>query len=591
MFRKLLSSVFLVILWTSHGDAAPWTVSSENPAHWVRSLGNGVNVESFYPSSNYQTFGEGMDLPPSFLDLGIPDKTVSFASSHMNIGLKDIAFKSGYTSKDGVTFGYAKQSQNGIPFINAVANVAFKNNKVVAFGSSFVSTNKVADSTPTVDVNAIIPKVEEALQGKKNEIEPALEYLVQQDESVALVHVFQVRNEELNSWYEAYVDAHTGELVSITDFVSKASYRALPAWKQDIREGLELLANPENPISSPKGWLSGNRTEGNNVISFSDPNSSTAPANGDGPTFDYTYNPTKEPTVDPNVNAARVNGFYVGNTFHDVLYLYGFTEKAFNFQEDNFGKGGSDGDAVLMDVRNDFGKNNAQFTTRPDGQFGICLMFAFDRTNPNRDGVMQNDIVIHEFTHGLTGRMTGGGTARCLQTLEAGGLGEGWSDAVADWFAQSDNKSIVDFTTGNWVLNNTAGGRSKPYSTSTIVNNKRYSTLAVLDEISERANMLHNVLAALVSAKGHSTTARTDASGTAGNVVFMNILVHGLALQPCEPSFLTARDAIIQADQNLYGGVHKCLLWKTFASRGLGFDAKNHRDSTTIPKDCKSSIV
>lgn len=29
--------------------------------------------------------------------------------------------------------------------------------------------------------------------------------------------------------------------------------------------------------------------------------------------------------------------------------------------------------------------------------------------------------------------MTGGGTARCLQTVESGGLGEGWSDAFAEY--------------------------------------------------------------------------------------------------------------------------------------------------------------
>lgn len=56
-------------------------------------------------------------------------------------------------------------------------------------------------------------------------------------------------------------------------------------------------------------------------------------------------------------------------------------------------------------------------------------MFIFTLTNPRRDGDLQNDIVVHEFTHGLTNRMTGGGTATCLQTLEGGGLGEGWSDS------------------------------------------------------------------------------------------------------------------------------------------------------------------
>jgi len=36
-------------------------------------------------------------------------------------------------------------------------------------------------------------------------------------------------------------------------------------------------------------------------------------------------------------------------------------------------------------------------------------------------------------THGVTNRMTGGGTGRCLQTTEAGGMGEGWSDAMAEY--------------------------------------------------------------------------------------------------------------------------------------------------------------
>lgn len=45
---------------------------------------------------------------------------------------------------------------------------------------------------------------------------------------------------------------------------------------------------------------------------------------------------------------------------------------------------------------------------------------------------MENDILIHEVTHGITNRLTGGGTARCLQTPESGGLGEGWGDAMAE---------------------------------------------------------------------------------------------------------------------------------------------------------------
>ena len=65
------------------------------------------------------------------------------------------------------------------------------------------------------------------------------------------------------------------------------------------------------------------------------------------------------------------------------------------------------------------------------GQSGHCRMFIWDETSPNRDGAMENDIPLHEMTHGLTNRMTGGGTGRCLQTTEAGGMGEGWSDTMS----------------------------------------------------------------------------------------------------------------------------------------------------------------
>ena len=41
-------------------------------------------------------------------------------------------------------------------------------------------------------------------------------------------------------------------------------------------------------------------------------------------------------------------------------------------------------------------------------------------------------IRILEYTHGLSNRLTGGpANSNCLNTLEAGGMGEGWSDFFA----------------------------------------------------------------------------------------------------------------------------------------------------------------
>ena len=43
--------------------------------------------------------------------------------------------------------------------------------------------------------------------------------------------------------------------------------------------------------------------------------------------------------------------------------------------------------------------------------------------------------------------------------------------------------------------------------------------------------------------------------------------------QPCNPNFIQARDAILDADKALTGGQNACEIWKGFAKRGLGEEA------------------
>ncbi len=98
------------------------------------------------------------------------------------------------------------------------------------------------------------------------------------------------------------------------------------------------------------------------------------------------------------------------------------------------------------------------------------------------------------------------------------------------------------------------------------------------------ANILHNVYAALVDEHGFADDARTNPSSSAGNVVYFHLFDDALQLQPCSPTFISARDAWIQADVKRYGGANKCLLWNTFASRGLGQNAAGfYDDDSTSP--------
>jgi len=82
-----------------------------------------------------------------------------------------------------------------------------------------------------------------------------------------------------------------------------------------------------------------------------------------------------------NLDAAHTNTFYVVNTIHEYTYWcvfffkkgketpseifirYGFTEAAFNFQTNNFGKGGLGNDRVIISVQDPSGIDNTDFST------------------------------------------------------------------------------------------------------------------------------------------------------------------------------------------------------------------------------------
>ncbi|KAK7457928.1 hypothetical protein VKT23_010275 [Stygiomarasmius scandens] len=603
--NTFFSSIFLAILFASFADAIPWPRTIKHSTHRIKVVGRELHLETFHPRSNFKTYGDGIDHPALIKRGSLQEKCMSFVQSQLNItDSANLGWRSGFTS-DIAEFGYVRQYHDGIPFANAVANVAMKGDRVVSFANSFVDTSSsnIASSTPSYNLTKAIAVAEDALVGtQKANIQPGVEYLVRPDGSVKLSHVVQVSNADEGTWYEAFVDAHSGELLSVTDFVAEATYTVLPIEKEYIDEGLETLVDPEDLESSPLGWLSDGQqnftaTAGNNAIAFKgqvalDALTQASSTAGNTVTFDFTYDDTISPVRGDNIDASRTNAFYIVNTFHDILYKYGFTENAFNFQDDNLGNGGANGDPVLISVQDASGTNNANFATPPDGQPGQMRMFIWTLTRVPRDGAVENDIITHEMTHGLTNRMTGGGTGRCLQTTEAGGMGEGWSDAVANWMEQSDNAQVQDYLMGQYVTESQAGIRSFPYSTDPNTNPLTYGDLRQLREVHDIgevwANMLHNVYAALVDDLGFSPNAKTDPTGTEGNVVFMHLLVDGLAIQPCNPTMVEARDAILQADQNRFNGANQCTIIKAFASKGLGLNADDSfRDDFTIPADCQ----
>ncbi|KAF7375384.1 Extracellular metalloproteinase mep [Mycena sanguinolenta] len=588
--NKLLTSVFLAIVSASSFAALTVPINSKHATHRIRSISNNVKIEVYHPESTYQTFGTGIDHPLRKRGASLKEASESFVSSYLGV---DSLYHSGF-SGDTTSHAYAHQVINGLIVSNAVCNVAFNSDdKVVALGSSFVKPPSVPSTTPDVSFDDAKTTAEAALDGTYvSEIPTTVEYLAKDNGEVVLVRVLQIRNEAAGSWYNAFVNAHTNTLESITDYVAQATYRVLPITAETLLDGFEDVVDPADLITSPDGWHSDGTTNttdtsGNNVLTYKTTTTNTSPETDADLVFEYTQDPTVSPTTAVNVNAARVNNFYLVNSIHDITYRYGFTEAAFNFQNNNFGLGGVGGDRVTASIQDSAGTNNADFATPPDGQGGHMRMYLFTETTPDRDGALENDVPVHENTHGVTNRMTGGGTGACLQTTEAGGMGEGWSDAMADW-TEKTSAAVPDFVMGQYITSDPAGIRTHPYSTNSTVNPLTYADVGTLNELSVKCGpiFLHNIYAALVTEHGWSPDSRTNPDGTEGNIVHMHLFIDALSLQPCNPTFLTARDAWLQADVNRYGGANRCLLWKVYASKGLGVNAANHVNNADIPSDC-----
>lgn len=376
--------------------------------------------------------------------------------------------------------------------------------------------------------------------------------------------------------------------------------------------GRSIQANPTDSLASPYGWhdtngaagAESNYSVGNNVDAYEDSNNSNSPTGGNAAranggaslNFDFPLDLTQQPsTYRP---AAITNLFYWNNIIHDVFYHYGFNEASGNFQENNYGRGGIGGDSVNAEAQDGGGTNNANFATPTDGGNPRMQMYLWNLTSPQRDGDLDNGIIIHEYGHGISIRLTGGpGTSSCLSNQEQGG--EGWSD----WFGLMltmeagdtgpDRRGIGTYALGQPTTG--VGIRTHPYSTNMSIDPRTYDTIktaAVPHGVgSVWAAMLWEVTWALVDQHGFSTDFY---NGTAGNNMALQLIVDGLKLQPCSPGFVDARNAILLADQNNYGGANQCLIWGAFAKRGLGYSASqgssgNRADGTQafdLPPAC-----
>ncbi len=426
--------------------------------------------------------------------------------------------------------------------------------------------------------------------------------------------------------FRVLIDVQTGEPLlrrCLTVYLSEATYRVFTnASPSPLFPGDSSPTTNQPPLvsrslvtlaalftnASPIGWISDgeNETRGNNVDAHLDLNADDLP---DLPrphgmpfrVFDFPEDLSQGPGT--YHDAAVVQLFYWCNWMHDQLYELGFTEAAGNFQKDNFARGGAGNDALQADSQDGSGFNNANFTPTDDGESPRVQMYVFDGSRPNRDGDLDATIILHEYTHGLSTRLVGGGVG--IYGLQTAGMGEGWSDFYALTLLSSANDDIHgSYVEGGYVTyqffglteNYYYGIRRYPYTTDLAKNPLTFkdidpaqasphdgAPISPIDPFTPfNANEVHHQGEVWCVTLGEARANLIQKYGFArGRQLILQLVTDGMKLGPPNPNFLEARDAIIQADLVDNSGLDVDELWRAFAKRGMGFSATAPPSATT----------
>lgn len=587
---------------------------------------------NYYPPTRVQTATSGfLSAPSTQAPLTIAKNYLTQNAATFGVSATDVSratVSSQYTdSQGGIQHVYLQQTYNGLPVLDAVGGVHLtKDGEVIAASVNFVSgLNYPPIDTPlnptitpqqavtTFAVGAGLPTdgqivvtapgagrdQKTVLRQSAISADPIpvqLVYVPVPGGGVDLAWKMVVRPPNAPHWFEAAVGAagnRAGRIVRVVDWANAATYNVFPRPVQDPLYGSRaLVTDPHDPIASPFGWHDTNFlpgadttiTSGNNVNASPDPVFGPAPNGGVTLNFDFPFNPAGPSLL--NTNAATTNLFYWANLAHDIAYHHGFDEPAGNFQLVNRTGLGAGGDPVNAVAQSQLAFNNAFMATPPDGQSPLMAMGQFVSAAGIRDTAFDGTIITHEYFHGISDRLTGGpANTSALNALQSAGMAEGWSD----WFSllvtmKPTDTAVTPRTTGQWVLGQPLTGpgvRRFPYSFDmtidplTLANYNgdlfpQQNNTEVHNAGEIWASALWDLTWLLINKYGFSNDLFT---GTGGQNVAMQLIFQGLKLQPANPSFLQARDAIIAADFALNAGDNYELIWQAFARRGFGVSA------------------
>ncbi|RKP24109.1 Fungalysin metallopeptidase-domain-containing protein, partial [Syncephalis pseudoplumigaleata] len=411
-----------------------------------------------------------------------------------------------------------------------------------------------------------------------------------------------------SNYFTAHMSLDGAHILSLTDDIESATYRAVPVGYSNVAAAgiLGTVRDAEMKDASPEGWHSSlpihrGRLDGNNVRSFIDTDGKKEQEEVQPVATDYYFESPYVPNgaLEVNAKAAMINVFQVLNMCHDIFYRFGFNEKAGNFQHDNFGRGGRDVDPVDVTIHDRAMGENAYFRAGRDGLGGILKLGVwYKRRIISKLGIVEakvydpsfdNDVIIHEVTHGLSMRLVGGAdNPYCLKTDEARGMGEGWSDFVAIWMRMNDDdRDDKKFKLGEYVTQG-AGLRKYPFGLDKkkfrmsykSIHSTLWGWMEQHDSGTLWANILYQMYRNIFNAMGGKKSFTYDYKNPKlrnikehflahSNTYVMQIIVDSMQLMPCNPTFISGRDALIDADAERTGGKYMCEIYAAFAKWGV----------------------
>jgi hypothetical protein len=706
-----------------------------------------------------------------------------------------------------------QQIYNGYPVYNAEGTALIRDRKIIYYSDTFLKDyGSAVPNSPTITKVVALQKISEDLQKPQMQSYPILEFRAPEPENgkmvkqrlvyiydngvLKLAYNFSFPEPETSHYWDILIDADNGNIISKTDlnlscnfrhdayshhddhsqhhFIGpvfehsknsfsllapdNASYNVFPLpIEAPTFNSRSIISNPWILTASPEGWhYDGSTrytiTRGNNVYAYEDNAAANvagfSPEGGVTRNFNFYFGINDDPFT--NQSAAITNLFYLNNRIHDIFYTFGFTPAARNFQNTNFGLGGSGNDYVQAEAQDGGGTNNANFATPADGSRPRMQMYLWSTVNRiffynsptaavsrqpiagtalfgnpldavgvtgnvqlssvldgctaipagslsgkigliergtcsftekvknaqnagasaaiiynnsangntignmsgtdatitipsvlisntegeyikdllsanttvnvtlkndpalsiSPDGSFDNGIVVHEYGHGISNRLTGTGSNCLSSTSSREQMGEGWSDFFALMLTNKpgDNASVPRGIGTYAIGQPTSGGGIRParYSPDFVINDYTYGDTNGMEFTNSNgqivpdvhsigfiwASVLWDLHWQYVAKYGYSSD--VTANTTNGSSRVLQLVTDALKLQVCNPTFIDGRNAILNAELATTQGADRCMIWRTFAKRGLGVNASagsktNINDQVedfTTPGDC-----